>query len=481
MSENIFGLQFVGDRLEVNADGVAKLDRKRWSASGVKAIENCPAMWASDKLHPQPPDPFGAAELGTAAHKVLEVLYGLPGAERTEQRAMDILSTLHTDYADEVDAPEGAAELMRWRGEVATKANGVFALEDPTTVDVHGTEYKLLGEVAGVPMIGFVDRLDNLDGGVRVVDYKSGKVKHPNRWGDDHGDQIRLYAAALAGDGFEVRGGALYYIAGPEARDVGLTPHDTQRIVGDFVATYEEMKTSAEQGSYRTKASPLCGWCPLATVCPTAEANNRSTPKTDRAKLGTSLGVRTKVFTATPDVAHTKTITPKKRKRPMYLWSKKEESPWVATVGGDGTLNPNSYAAIGHCGNAALATELMMAHHNDLLAKKASGELVLDGDIVPPTVAEMEAMARTIDTIVRNTHRELTGGSDYNAAAGLSTRIRGALRSVIGYTPAPFGADRAAWDQWVTKVGKRIILVMDNAMDLHIGYETTTPWETLAR
>lgn len=669
-------LVFVGDRLEVRDEASrSRLDRKRWSASGVKSIENCPAMWAVDKLHPEPPDPFGAAELGTSAHKVLEVLYALPRPERTPERAMEILATLEDDFGDEVDFPEGAAELMDWRGQVASKVNGVFKLEDPTSIDVVGTEYKLLNEVGGVPMIGFIDRLDRQsDGSVRAVDYKglaldtriptpdgwktmaelreggrifgsngkpgnivgksevhhrecfklsfgatgadpitcddihlwnivavdpadnaaefldeqtaqdiiaimesgrevyvtrtgildlpttdgdvdelhgdaeqrkaalrtstsverslrikaslglanemvritkvepiesvptqciavdtpdhtylvgnrfipthnSGKFKTPNRWGDDHGDQIRLYAASLAVDGYDVSGGTLLYIGAGERRDVTLSPNEAQRVVGDFVTTYEEMKESAAQGSYRTKASPLCGWCPLATVCPTAAANNRATPKTERAMLGTTLGIRTEVFTPGAEVVQNETVTPEqptktRRKRPMHTWSTTEGTVWEY-LNRNNELNPVGSGAAGHCGNASLATELIMGDFNAKLTKKAAGEIVLD--VTPPSIGEMEAMAFTLDTICRRAYASLTGGHEYKPGSGLSTRIRGAMRSVIEYTPVPFGGDLAAWEAWVNKMVKRIELVMDNAMKLHIGYDTTTPWSNLAK
>lgn len=624
-------LVFVGDRLEVrDAPSLTKLDRARWSASGVKSIENCPASWAADKLLPEPPDPFGAAEIGTASHKVLEVLFSLPMPERTPERAMDILATLESDFSDEVAAPQGPAELMDWRGQVAAKVNGIFKLEDPDLVDVVGTEHKLLVDVGGVPMIGFVDRLDRLpDGSVRAIDYKglaldtliptpdgwttmaelavggtifgsdghvgsvvgkssvhhrdcwrldfeygqpitcddihlwnvvvdgewlfdevrasriaefleqghrvtitaakpipepgvmaaeaeavsgmaehvivaatrvesvptqcisvdtpdhtylagaqftpthnSGKVKYPNQYGDAHGDQIRLYAAALAAEGRNVRDGALYYIGGPVKRDVPIVSREVDRVVADFQTTYAEMKESAAIGSYRTKAGPLCGWCPLATVCPTAAANNRSTPKVERARLGTSLGIRTEVFTPAPSVVHDGPVTvTNRKKRPMYQWSTNEAKSWEPTVtdqSGKTVLNPNGYSAIGHVGNAGLAVETIFNAPNP--------------DLRPaPKVSDIEAFAKTIDFIVEKAYRDLTGSQGYVADSGLSTRIRGAFRSVLTFTPPPFGLGVEDWDKWVETMGKRIIVVMDSAMKLHVEGPGDRPWATLAK
>lgn len=480
--ENPNNLVFVGDRLEVrDPDALKRLDRKRWSASGVKAIESCPARWVTDKLIPEDPDPFGAAEIGTSAHKVLELLYQLPMPERTEARAMEILSTLDRDFGNEVVAPTTAGELMDWRGQVASKVIGDFSLEDPTTIDVVGTELRLENEVGGVPLIGFIDRLDRLpDGTVKANDFKSGRVKRPSRYGDDHGDQIRLYAASLRADGWTTTEGALLYIGGPERREVSIVDSEVDRVVEDFVSTYTEMKDSAKQGSYRTEASPLCGWCPLVTVCPTAAANNRSTPRSPRAMLGTSLGVRTEVFTAAAPVVQDEVIeqaeapaeaaqpkTPTRKKRPMYKWSATEEKTWVPTLA-TGELNPNSYAAVGYAGTAGLAVELIFGESNPNKT---------------PKVGEIAALTKTLDHIVRKVWADLTGTTELthdHIGSGLATRIRGVMRSVLTFTPLPFGGSAADWETWVTTMVKRIELVMDNAMELHVGKADDAPWSGLA-
>ena len=179
------GLVLHPQSLAVSDPGlIFKLDRVAWSPSSSSSFRRCPGRWATSRLLPSVPDPFGAAETGSAGHLVLEILFALPAQERTLDRAAQIIETLHDPQAHgrargEIDAPATPADLLRWRATVIDKISGLWRIEDPRSVHVLGLERSLSGaNIDGVPFVGFMDRtsaITNTAGeviGSRVEDYK---------------------------------------------------------------------------------------------------------------------------------------------------------------------------------------------------------------------------------------------------------------------------------------------------------------------
>ncbi|GAA8849604.1 hypothetical protein DUHN55_30640 [Helicobacter pylori] len=255
---------FEGSQLVVADERLrARLDRKTLSPSGAQAIASCPSRWAGEKLLPRQDDPFGAAEIGTAVHAVLETLYGLPPHERTKERAFEITGLLHEPPLMEgVVPPPDPFDLPRWQAAVWEKTQGVFDLEDPAAVEVAGLEREVRSHVAGVPFMGRIDmtRRDE-QGRVVVRDWKSGKPKsdsHRRRYGDPHGDQATLYDLALANVDDEAPAGVEIVYTGEgvlHAPRVGAK--DRQRVQEQFVASWEAMKASAASGRFPTTDSPV--------------------------------------------------------------------------------------------------------------------------------------------------------------------------------------------------------------------------------
>jgi hypothetical protein len=179
---------FLGERVAWSGNALtilddellAKIDRPYLSASTAKSMHSCPARLVADRSMPRGFDLFGAAELGSAAHTVLERLYQLPPNRRDKKHAMAILTEMSREdpYDDDVDYAKAiGADPVRyneWIAAVFHAYRGLFDLEDPTQVEVHATEMRMDGiEVGGVPFKGFIDRLDELpDGGLGIVDYK---------------------------------------------------------------------------------------------------------------------------------------------------------------------------------------------------------------------------------------------------------------------------------------------------------------------
>lgn len=282
-------LAWDGDRLTITDPAVvAKARRPALSPSTAKSMEGCPSRWLGERLIAGEPDPFSPSEIGTAGHAVMEDLFELPVAKRTAKAAMGILikhsKKMWPDDPNKTTAEREQISIARaqWISDVNFAYKGLFDIEDPTTVMVRRNEWKMDGvEVNGVPFIGFIDRTDVLDGEhgaeSKIVDYKTGKQPAAiAKFGDAHGDQLRLYAAAVAQmDGRMPTEAWVYYTKFGKSKKVALSASKMNDTLFRFKKSWDMHNRFMDEASFPTVISALCGWCPLVKVCPTAAANSK--------------------------------------------------------------------------------------------------------------------------------------------------------------------------------------------------------------
>lgn len=128
--------------------------------------------------------------------------------------------------------------------------------------------------------------------------------------------------------------------------------------------------------------------------------------------------------------------------------AREEAKPWEATVGGE--LNLASYAATATIGLSSLAAELL----------SENGQKV-----GPSTVG---ALTGQLAKVVLDAQAEVTGGSR-DWSEGSNTRVRGALRTVIGIVPLPFGGDADAWATWQARATRFATAMVTTGVALYDG------------
>ena len=149
------------------------------SPSRAGDFKTCPLLYrfrTIDRL-PEPPSPD--AVRGTVVHKVLEDLFDAPAAERTPERAGDMLVPtwellLETDPGlAEMFGGEGP-DLAAWLASCRTVLDRYFDLEDPRRLEpAHRELYVEALLDSRLLLRGFVDRVDVApDGRIRITDYK---------------------------------------------------------------------------------------------------------------------------------------------------------------------------------------------------------------------------------------------------------------------------------------------------------------------
>ena len=512
-------------RLVLSEAGVELVRKKTLSPSTVSAISSCGARYAierlAEKLAPAPIDPFGAAELGTAVHQVYEDLFARPPGRRGLAAGLELLATLDRDHP-ELEAPKDPTLLARWRSEIQSRLVGLWDVEDPDGIDVVARELHVNVALDGIPFNGFVDRVHRRDGGLVVSDFKAGygKMKQENaRFGDPHGDQIRLYVRAIEAkrpDLGRPSAGEVLYVAHRKRREVVLSPEAMDGTKARYEKAWTLLCSQTDKGAFGMKVSPLCGWCPAVQVCPAALASGK-VPRTDAVLTGALLGISLDAATSVQvpaavdgsavsdssavvvnpvvpnsavvpdspafseetydpavDFAATGSSAPDAPEQPAGLQSAppshqtktrrnipmSELKPWEET-NHDGSLNLNSYASTAAFGLVELAVEHL----------HAAGQKI--------TMSAVDALSETLALVVQHCQEILDVPPSLQD--GSHTRLRGALRTSLETMPAPFGEDEEAWAAWVKRTEKRVLAIHGAALRLwSAGGQESEPWKTLA-
>lgn len=462
---------FDGERLcfaDLSEPPFASLRKRHMSPSTSDGLspESCPARWAVEQVLSRTlevPDPFGPAEIGTSGHALLDDLYGLAAPERTPDAAAGLLGGLHERHPGLV-VPDNPLLLGVWRDRIAAHVASLFDIEDPRAVHVLARERDMSGvRIDGIAATGFVDRTVRLDdGGCGVDDYKTGKVAKVLRTRPDrHGEQLRLYALMVAErDGVMPTQARVLYVQHGVSRRVSLARADLDRTRRRFAASKAALDGFTRSAAFPARPGPLCGWCPLALVCPAAARAGRDTARSPQARLGPHLGVG-RVLAVTPGdhpARHSVSPGAAGTQEGAAMTHLVEDKPWEETSAGG--LNPNSYAAIASFGIVGLAVEML--HEN---AQRVTG-------------ASVASTSRLLAWVVGSAQEALTGRNSLQD--GANTRLRGALRTTIATMPPPFGGSPQDWQGWADRAVRRCTAIAAAAVDLWATGPVADPWVAVA-
>lgn len=239
------------------------------SPSSASLFDQCPRRWKQRYIDGFVEPPGIEALVGTFAHRVLELLLDEPAGRRTTERAKDLARQAWPEIAAHPDfrglgLDDAASRAFRWRGWHAIE--GLWALEDPTKVEVEATERRVRANIGGVPFLGVVDRIDRCADGLVVTDYKSGRPPS-RRFEGSKLAQVLLYAAAVgAADGESPVRARLMYL-GATVIEVDATAAAVSEAVATLKTTWDQVGEAFAGDRFDAKPGPLCGWCPHVAEC----------------------------------------------------------------------------------------------------------------------------------------------------------------------------------------------------------------------
>jgi putative RecB family exonuclease len=252
------------------------------SPSRASDFRTCPLMYRLRTIDHLPEAPSPDALRGTVVHKVLEDLFDLPAAERTPERAADMVqdawqfvldaepSAAEMFVGDGTGGSDAGAEITAWLASCRESLRAYFALEDPRRLEPAERELYVEALLDSKLLLrGFVDRIDVApDGAIRVVDYKTGRS--PGVGFEAKAlFQMRFYALVI----WRTRGVVpallrLVYLG--DGQMVSYQPDEddlraTERVVE---AIWHAIERARSSGEWLPSPGWACTWCSFQDHCP---------------------------------------------------------------------------------------------------------------------------------------------------------------------------------------------------------------------
>jgi putative RecB family exonuclease len=243
---------------------------------------DCPRRYRFQYLDtPRPPKspPRAHTSLGVAVHSALARWWDLEPDRRTPSAAASLVrsSWVRSGFRDE-------EQSERWRARTAVQAAAYVERLDPFDQPL-GIERSVALKTSRVVLNGRVDRLDDRDGELVVVDYKTSR-KPPVLDEPRTSLALGFYASAVTSMfRRQCRRVELHHVPSGEVVTHQHTPESLSRkvseaesIAADLVradAAYPSLMArgdGAVDEVFGPRIGPICGWCDYRAHCPEGRA-----------------------------------------------------------------------------------------------------------------------------------------------------------------------------------------------------------------
>ncbi len=245
--------------------GLPPLDRTRILRLSPSAIDNyntCPLRYKLKLDWNLPEEPAAAMQFGSAMHTAL---MGYFDAQRKGKNldAETVIASFLDEFAKaKIDEPlqrelyekNGRRQLTAFLNSQAATPHGRVVM----------IEYRIDMEIAGARVVGRIDRVDEADDGLTIVDYKTGRPKTQEV--ADKSLQLSIYALAMQ------QQGPLKAVIFENLEDHSTV--STIRKSSDLKKAEQKVAEVAENiraGRFDPDPGFHCNWCAYQTLCPEQE------------------------------------------------------------------------------------------------------------------------------------------------------------------------------------------------------------------
>ncbi|HWK30736.1 MAG TPA: PD-(D/E)XK nuclease family protein, partial [Terriglobales bacterium] len=240
------------------------------SASAIESYNTCPLRFKLERDWSIPGETTAALQYGAAVHLALKGYYDAVVAGRKPT-----LDDLLQSFADSMDsaAIDDAyqARLYHMQGRVhLTAFCNARAGESPKVLSTERWFEITIGDVI---VRGRMDRIDEVEGGVHIVDYKTGKPKD-----DDVAKkslQLGIYALAARQNGMAPVSMSFYNL---EDNSLGTTTPNKSDLV-KIESQVQEVAQKIRRGEFEAKKGFQCRQCAYRVICPAHEEKSVTVAK----------------------------------------------------------------------------------------------------------------------------------------------------------------------------------------------------------
>ncbi len=233
------------------------------SHSSIGMYRACPQRWKLRYIDKVPEKPKSFFSFGKSVHAGLEFLFEKIG--EALPTLDDVLSHYKTNWLRE--GYETGAQEKWFYQEGERILRGFYAKHQADFKKVFQVEFKFTIGIDGVPVTGFIDRIDNaVNGGLAIVDYKTGKAFDKSRVRND--SQMTLYQIACR-EVFQkpVESVTLYHLNSLTPLTV---PAHSKKMEDDLKTIVIETARGISEQKFDPKPDEKghCQWCDYAQICP---------------------------------------------------------------------------------------------------------------------------------------------------------------------------------------------------------------------
>lgn len=233
------------------------------SNSSINLYKTCPQRWKFRYVDKVPEKPRSFFSFGKSVHTGLEFLF-----EKISEPlpSLDLVLAHYKEKWLREGYETGAQEKWFYQ-EGERILRGFYAKHKNDGKKVFQVEFKFNLYIEGVPMTGFIDRIDETPkGGLAIVDYKTGKAFDKSRVRND--PQLTLYQIAVQ-EVFKkpVETVSLYHL---NSLTPLIVPAHSKKMEQDLrgVVVEAAQGISAEKFDPKPEERGHCQWCDYIQICP---------------------------------------------------------------------------------------------------------------------------------------------------------------------------------------------------------------------
>jgi RecB family exonuclease len=242
------------------------------------AAFDCPRRYRMTYLDRPPPArgrPWAHNAVGASAHVALAQWFGLPMQRRTPEAGAALVEGNWQNLGFRDDA-----QSAEFRATTATWVRSYLADQSVSVADPVGVERTVATRTKTLAVSGRIDRIDDRDGELVVVDYKTGRRAPATD--DTRGSQaLALYVLGVRRTlRRPCRRVELHHlpsgtVSSFEHTDESLQRHleRAERTAADIVTATDTLAAGADPDDvFPAAPSPGCAWCDFRRHCPEGQA-----------------------------------------------------------------------------------------------------------------------------------------------------------------------------------------------------------------
>ena len=244
------------------------------SVSSLNSYQKCPRAWALHYIDRVEEKPSLPAAVGSFVHYILETLIG---KSVPQSRTLDCALALCKKLWDKETTDSEPAYLLdrTWHTKqtkhlIANCIKNYFTLEDPTEVkyfEIEQTKHYQLTDELKFKYI--LDRLDYHDGGLCIVDYKTGNLPD-RRYVPEALLQLMIYGWLETQAGHDIVAAKMIYLGSKPGiiyfPDLQLHLDEIAKLFNRRTTKLLEVLDEPEP-TFKPKVGPLCAWCSHVGSC----------------------------------------------------------------------------------------------------------------------------------------------------------------------------------------------------------------------